>query len=294
MNKQYPRVAILLAAYNGSKWIKDQLSSILSQKHINVDIYISVDRSSDCTLEILDSVKKDNSNVYILPYGERFGGAAKNFYRLIKDVDISGYDFVGFSDQDDIWYEDKIYHAINSMKIYSCKAYSSDVIALWPNGTKKIIKKSFPQKKYDFIFESAGPGCTYVFDKKCFKEFKNFLLINWKKVSNIDYHDWLAYSFFRSKGYKWIIDDVPKMFYRQHSNNQLGAKFSWRSYFLRLKLIKEGWYLSQIKEITKVLGFPNITWRFLALNFFQTRRRKLDIFFMIFFILFFKEEKNSK
>lgn len=289
MKNNSTKVAILLAAYNGNKWIKEQLDSIFHQKEVQIDIYVSLDISTDNTMGLLESIRSTNSNLHILPYGQNFGGAAKNFYRLIRDVDFSNYDYVAFADQDDIWSDDKLYHGIKTMNINNAKAYSSDVIAFWPDGRKKLIKKSYPQKKYDFIFESAGPGCTYIFKTKNLLIFKNFLLSNWKEISTIDYHDWLVYSFFRSKGFKWLIDNKPKMLYRQHANNQLGANFSLKGYLSRFKLIKSGWYFKQIKLITTILKLPRISKKFIFMNLLETRRKKIDLFYILFFVIFLRK-----
>ena len=283
------KVAILLAAYNGNKWISEQLDSIFNQKKVQIDIYVSLDISTDKTMEVLESTRNTNNNLHILPYGQKFGGAAKNFYRLIKDVDFSNYDYVAYADQDDIWSDDKLYHGIKTMKINNAKAYSSDVIAFWPDGRKKLIKKSYPQRRYDFIFESAGPGCTYIFKTTNLLIFKNFLLSNWKEISTVDYHDWLSYSFFRANGFKWLIDNKPKMLYRQHENNQLGANFSLKGYLSRFRLIINGWYFKQIKLITTILKLPRISKRFILINLLETRRRKIDLFYILFITIFFKK-----
>jgi rhamnosyltransferase len=82
-------IAVLLATYNGMKWIEEQVESILNQQSVDVNIYISVDLSTDNTYQWCQDLAKQNVHVKVLPYGERFGGAAKNFFRLIRDVDFS-------------------------------------------------------------------------------------------------------------------------------------------------------------------------------------------------------------
>ena len=154
--------AVLLAAFNGEDWIEEQIESILNQKNIDVHIYVSLDISSDSTIEILNKIIDKDKRVILLPYGEKFGNAAKNFYRLIKDVDFSNYDFISFSDQDDIWKENKLQNSCKAIREKNCDGFSSNVLAFWPNGKIKLIKKSQPQVKYDYFFESAGPGCSYV------------------------------------------------------------------------------------------------------------------------------------
>ena len=127
MQNKLPRVAVLLAAYNGEQWIANQLDSIWSQEFVTVDVFISLDLSSDGTLTFLQNLEEKHYNLFLLPYGERFGGAAKNFYRLIKDVDVSAYDYVAFADQDDIWLPGKLYRGIRAMQSSKSTAFSSDV-----------------------------------------------------------------------------------------------------------------------------------------------------------------------
>ena len=89
-----PSVVVLLAAYNGIRWINDQINSILNQKQVNIVVYISVDLSSDGTYEWCKELASKNKLIKILPYGDQFGGAAKNFFRLIKEVDFNSYEYI--------------------------------------------------------------------------------------------------------------------------------------------------------------------------------------------------------
>lgn len=286
MQNKVPRVAVLLAAYNGEQWISYQLDSIWPQEGVTVDVFVSLDLSSDNTLSLLQSLECNHTNLFILSYGERFGSAAKNFYRLIKEVDLSTYDYVAFADQDDIWLPEKLCHGVEVMQSSGSKAYSSDVMAFWSNGRKKLIKKSYPQKKFDFLFESAGPGCTYIFRVESFLDFQDFVISHWAKVLEVE-HDWLAYAFFRSRDYKWLIDISPTMLYRQHEKNQFGANVSWAAYLFRLRLILNGWYALQVQTISQVLGLPPVSKSFIFSNFMQTRRKKRDAIIMLIFSLFF-------
>jgi len=280
-----PKIAILLAAYNGENWIVDQIKSILNQINVSIDIFVSIDFSTDNTFQLIKDLQYSNKNIEILKYGERFGGAAKNFYRLIKEVDVSKYDFVALSDQDDIWLPDKLYQGINKLKLIGFDAYSSDVIAFWSDGRTKLIKKSYPQKKYDFMFESAGPGCTYILKTTVMVEFQKFLLDNWLQINQIDLHDWLIYAFCRSNNFNWLIDSNVGLLYRQHDNNQFGANVSIRSYFTRLTLIKKGWYFGEVSKISNLLKLTTPDNLFVFSNFMQLRRTKRDS--LLLFIFYF-------
>ena len=94
MINKNPSIAVLLSAHNGICWIEEQVISILSQRDVSIKIFISIDRSTDNTFEWCKNFARKNNNINLLPYGEKFGGAAKNFFRLIRDVDFSYYDYI--------------------------------------------------------------------------------------------------------------------------------------------------------------------------------------------------------
>jgi rhamnosyltransferase len=289
--KKVPSVVVLLSAFNGITWIKRQIDTILAQKDVSIEIFISIDISIDDTYEWCSEISKKNKNITVLPYGKKFGGAAKNFFRLIRDVDLSNFDYISLSDQDDIWESNKIQHAIKTIENNDLDGYSSDVIAFWKNGREKLEKKSFPQKKYDYFFESAGPGCTYVLKKQPMLEFKKFLIGNWKKVNSIQLHDWIIYAYFRSQNFKWVIDDKPLMYYRQHRYNQFGLNSGLSAYLDRLKKVKSKWYRDEVLKIILILNKEtqqeiSLNGNFLIKNFWYLRRRPRDAIIFLFLNIF--------
>lgn len=241
------KIAVLLAAYNGERWIEEQLCSIQQQRNVEVTIFISVDLSQDKTLQVCERLALSDSRIVLLPYGEKFGGAAPNFYRLLKDVDFSSFDYVAFADQDDVWLADKLDRACSFL--VNCDIYSSNVTAFWPDGRVFLIDKAQPQVKYDFLFEAAGPGCTYVISCDAAICFKKFIIDNWSAVKEIALHDWLLYAYARVHQYRWIIDSRPGMRYRQHENNQVGANNTFSAAVKRYKLIKSKWYRNQVLKL---------------------------------------------
>ncbi len=247
------KVAILLATYNGIKYIKEQIDSILNQKEVDVTIFVSDDLSTDGTIEYLQNIYKDEKRLFYLGSYDKFGGASKNFFRLIKDVDFSNFDYISLADQDDIWYEDKLIRAINTIKDKQIDAYSSNVLAFWEDGKEIILEKAQTQVKYDYLFEAAGPGCTYVFTFKLANNIKEFLIKNWDKINQIDLHDWFLYGYSRENNYRWHIDEKPSMKYRQHTLNQVGANNGLNAKIKRLKKVFSSWYRNETKKIIKVL-----------------------------------------
>ena len=251
------KVAVLLALYNGMKWINEQVNSILNQKKVHVHIFISIDPSNDGSQEWAQKLACTNKQVTLLETNEKYGSAAPNFFRLIKDVDFSDYDFIAYADQDDIWNKNKLYRAIQIIKNNNYDAYSSNVIAFWPDGDKKLIKKSQAQVKWDFLFESAGPGCTFVLTKTLALDLKKFIIKNSKEMKLVWLHDWFTYAFARSNNYKWYIDEKPSLLYRQHLGNQVGANKGLSAIIYRAKFILAGKAMKQSSLLASLLDLEN-------------------------------------
>jgi rhamnosyltransferase len=281
-----------LASYNGKSFLYEQLDSILNQCEVNIHVFISVDLSTDGTYEWCKFQEKEHENVTVLDYGKHFGGAAKNFFRLIRDVDFSGFDYITFADQDDIWFPDKLIHGIRQMKKYNAEAYSANVIAFWENGREKLIDKAQPQREFDYLFEAAGPGCTYIFTNKSASLIK-YYINQFPKLDDFILHDCLSYAILRHNKYKWFIDSVPKMKYRKHDNNLIGANASLRGKLHRIQTILSGQafdYVAMLINVLKIYDL-NVSSRIgvlkLAVKANQLRRRKIDqVFAFIALIIY--------
>ena len=282
-----PSVAVLLAAYNGIRWIEEQIDTIFHQKEVDIDIYISVDVSSDGTYQWCQDLASKNTCVKVLPYGDHFGGAAKNFFRLIKDVDLKSYDYISLADHDDLGLPNKVSKAIKLIRDRKLEGYSSNVIAFWGDGREYLIKKSFAQKKFDYYFETPGPGCTFLFKQKSIQKFKKFLINNWTLVNEVKLHDWIIYAYFRALSMSWYIDKTSSIYYRQHEDNQVGANVGWKAYLSRLQLINNGWYRGEVQKIISLLKpyaqeTIDLDRFFLIINFYKLRRRLRDAMVLLF------------
>ncbi|MBC3271407.1 glycosyltransferase [Pseudomonas sp. SWRI81] len=251
------KVAILLAAYNGMAWLEEQIASILCQHGVELSLYISIDPSTDGTEAWCADLAARHDCVTVLPTEERYGGAARNFYRLVRDVDVEAFDFIAFSDQDDIWLPEKLKRAADVLATGEYCAYSSNVTAFWEDGRSVLLNKAQPQVAWDHLFEAAGPGCTYVLSRALARHLKQSMLINWPMLQNVTLHDWFCYAFARSHGYRWFIDPVPTMWYRQHENNQVGANTGIATLMVRYKKIHDGWWFNQVRLIVRLMGLDS-------------------------------------
>lgn len=292
-----PKVTVLLAAYNGMKWVDDQVKTILSQRDVDINLVVSVDKSSDGTEDYFLSLAKKDKRVTLLPLGDKFGGAGANFYRLIRDSNFDTADYIAFADQDDLWNLDKLKFSIDTLSEKKCSAFSSNVVAFWEDGSECLINKSQPQRKWDFWFESAGPGCTYVLSNQLANDLKAFCVNNYSELNKFLLHDWFIYAFTRINGYKWFISPESTMYYRQHENNQVGTNNNLKAYLKRIAQLKSGSFRSQVvllqtllmkigggrKPVVPAKGYCSSLALLSYINAF--RRRLRDRLALAFFIL---------
>lgn len=246
------KVAILMASYNGLVWLPEQLDSILNQQNVDVSLYVSDDLSQDGSYEYLQHISEHDGRVHLLPLTNKFGSAGKNFYRLIQDVDVSDYDYIAYADQDDIWNLDKLTHHIKLIQQHDLDGVSSNVLAFWANGKQKLINKSKSQRELDYLFESAGPGCTFLMTPWLVAKLKYLLTDSSSVAREVALHDWLAYAVCRASGRKWLIDEIATVQYRQHVSNVLGANSGFNAKINRMKKISEGWYRQEVLKVVNV------------------------------------------
>ena len=228
-------VNVLLAAYNGEKYIRQQIESILNQSQKPNKIFINIDQSQDKTVSVVQDLAIKNSKIQILNTDKRFGSAAANFINLIIDADLSDVDYIALADQDDVWKEDKLEKAIQKIE-QDFDGYSSNVEAFWADGKRKVLVKNQPQQNFDHLFESAGPGCTFVMNKKLALKLQQFIKKGYFNQLH-NYHDWLIHAFARSHNFKWYIDEYLSVEYRQHNANVFGANVGIRAFITRIRRV---------------------------------------------------------
>jgi glycosyltransferase involved in cell wall biosynthesis len=212
-----PTVAVLIATYNGEKYISEQLESIIRQQKVNVHIYISDDGSLDQTINIIKSyIKKYPKKIKKIFYNN-FKNAAKNFMYFGKRKLC--YKYYAYCDQDDVWFEKKLISAIKKINLgydlYGSRTINTDknlkIIGLSPDF------ENFKPNFNNALLQSFAGGNTMVFNHKVYKLLEKTDL---KKV--IVSHDWWTYVLATYCGKKVYFDRQPYIFYRQHENNIIG------------------------------------------------------------------------
>lgn len=212
-------VQILMSTYNGEKYIREQLDSILNQTYPEVKVLIRDDGSSDGTIAILEEYAVKYANVEY--YSGKNLGVIQSFLRLLKDSDDQAK-YYAFADQDDVWLPEKIEKAIemleNNTETSMPLLYCSDVYVT--DEALNVIKIDKKQARPSFgnaLVQNICTGCTAVMNH----ELRD--IINQTKPVNIVMHDWWFYLTASLHG-NVIYDHNPYMYYRQHGNNEWGAK----------------------------------------------------------------------
>ncbi len=239
------RVQVLLSTYNGEKYIREQLDSILAQKDVEVSILIRDDGSTDSTIDIVEEYCSKYSDIKLIKGSNM--GACKSFFELFKEAD-TGYDYYALADQDDYWYQDKLSVACDRLSkvdnkdnkplLYCCEADITDE-NLNTSGKAKDTNNSkattYSTKKPGFgnaLIENIARGGSVVFNPTLLG------MIRMDAPGDCYMHDWWLYLIASCFG-KAIHDNRAYYKYRQHKDNVLGASTS------KLKILKRR--LSQSK-----------------------------------------------
>lgn len=214
-------VAVLMSTYNGEKYIREQVYSILNQKDVEVNLYIRDDGSTDKTLDILSEFKK---SILRISKGENLR-PARSFMELLYSVP-DNYDYYALSDQDDIWEENKLIEAIIKLEDNKKMLYTSNQLLVDSLGNSLGLKYS-PNYTVDVspigVFRTnCFTGCTMVMTQHfrkiiCLKEHRPE-----SDIFKLKMHDeWLA---FIASIYDGLYYDRRSfIYYRQHENNVIGA-----------------------------------------------------------------------
>lgn len=224
-----PRVDILMATYNGERFIGEQIKSIQAQTYRNWRIMVSDDCSSDATLDVVKRYGVDDDRIRIVSEGIRYGGAKENFFALLGK---SNADYVMFCDQDDVWRNDKIAVEMDAILNYeqscgrSCPVMAHSNLALIdgdgrPLGStmRDLISDAdyFRISLAQLLFTNVVTGCTMILNRACIDE-----CLKIDCLDNISMHDWWIALVACILGERIYIDECL-VFYRQHTNNVVGA-----------------------------------------------------------------------
>jgi len=232
--KRNTSIVILLATYNGEEFLAQQINSILNQTNTNWKLLIHDDNSTDNTTHIIKQYqKKYPDKIHFFDDTASFNSASANFNFLLKKAYS---EYIMFCDQDDIWLPRKIELTFEKIKEMEKKYEDSPLLvhtdlkivdselnpvanSYWKYQNINPHKDAFTQ----LLVQNTITGCTVMINK-------NAAELASPVPNNIIMHDWWIGLVVRKFGHISQIDEST-ILYRQHKNNDTGAK-KYSKYFI--------------------------------------------------------------
>ncbi len=223
------KIAILMATFNGEKYLEEQIDSLLAQTSRSWELFIHDDQSGDQTPEIIDRyAHRYPERIHILE-GPACGTARDNFFYLMKNVRAP---YLMFCDQDDVWMPEKIEKTLCRMKemesqekteipllVFSDLAVADEQMNILAE--RMSVYQNLPPERVrlkNLMIQNVITGCTVMINRTLAE-----LALKPEKAEGIIMHDWwcaLAAACFGRIAYV----DSALVLYRQHAQNSVGAK----------------------------------------------------------------------
>lgn len=212
-------VSIAMTTFNGEKFLREQLDSIMGQTCSNIEIRIVDDCSTDKTRDILRSYEEKYKSKITVYCNTSNIGLVKNFE---KAINCCKGEYIALCDQDDIWNPHKIERLVNEIGKYSL--IYSDASLIDERGrqyvTSRCSEYNLNNKSdlefNDLVFKNLVIGCTCLFKKD--------LLIDVMPIPEYEiFHDWwISIVALKRDGIKYLDENLVQ--YRQHESNLYGQR----------------------------------------------------------------------
>lgn len=226
------KVQILMSTYNGERYLRTQLDSIVRQTIEEKTLLIRDDGSTDNTMDILREYQERYA--WIEVYQGNNLGVQKSFFELIEKSDPMA-DYIAFADQDDDWMPEKLERAVNKLREITLINNEEEFPLLYCGSQIMVDEQLQPLdvtvsrivRKPAFgnaLVQNICTGCTAVINQNLAKLIRENIPAN---IDAIVMHDWWLYLTASCFG-EVYYDDVPYICYRQHGKNAHGAILSKR------------------------------------------------------------------
>lgn len=201
------KISVVMATYNGSRFIREQIDSILPQLKNVDELIISDDGSSDGTSAIVESYN-DSRIIFIPNKGKK--GVAGNFENGLKSA--TG-DFIFLCDQDDIWFPDKVEKVVEKLKSAGCILHNAQLVDSDGKITGQDLFSIYGSRSgfWKNLTRNTFVGCCMAFRREILEHALPF-------PEKITMHDmWIA--LISEKRASTALIHEPLMFYRRHESN---------------------------------------------------------------------------
>lgn len=219
-------ISVAMTTYNGERYIKEQLESIINQTRKVDEIIIFDDCSKDKTVQIIREAIKETEIKIFLTVNEKNVGYIENFRRAIEK---STGDYIFLCDQDDVWMNDKVEKMLDIMEKYDIRVLFTQYDMIDSKG-KKINAKEYRfngEKKYGgkeikkislerLVFGNIVPGCTYCFTS----DIKDYYM---RIIERPIIHDYSIALIGACIGKSYYYNEKT-IYYRIHNSNTIGIQ----------------------------------------------------------------------
>lgn len=232
MSSANPKVAILLATRNGAAFLAEQLTSFRAQTYSNWELLVSDDGSTDATIDILNGFARSVSQKVQVRPGPQLG-FWQNFVSLVRSDDMEG-DLFAYSDQDDIWFAEKLAKAVawfEGLRDNRPALYFTRTELIQSDGTAAGFSPLFTRAPSfrNALVQNIGGGNTMVFNRAALQALRA-TPVDAALIS----HDWWTYQVITGIGGAVHYDVWPSLKYRQHGENLVGSNIGLRARLIRL------------------------------------------------------------
>lgn len=257
------KTSVAMCTYNGEKFLKKQLDSILNQSHLINEIIICDDGSIDSTVSILNQYKEKHPDIFKIFINEENLKSVKNFEKAIS---LCENDIIFLCDQDDIWVEDKVQKMITvfnkkkEISVICTNGYvideddkELDVLTLW-DFPKFVIENGY---RFDYfnilnLNDNFCTGATMAFRK----ELKKYIFPI-PNIENVHHDGWIG--LVATLQNKLFFLDEKLIYYRKHPSQQVGNVFFENTEKARKNITS---YMSIDKEIKTFKDYKKFLKRF--------------------------------
>ena len=222
-----PEVEVLLATYNGEKYLVEQLDSLLAQTYQNWRITAADDGSTDSTRRILEEYAAKDGRITLLPPATPHGSACANFMSLLRQ---STADYIMFCDQDDVWRPEKIQYEMRAMRATENRAPNIPILVATDltvvTSDLKVLSESFwSYQNLDpsftgfksLVAQSLVTGCTVLVNRALVNH------VRYQMADDMIMHDWWLSLIAAAFGKICMLEEKTVL-YRQHGSNSVGAE----------------------------------------------------------------------
>ncbi|MBE6466267.1 glycosyltransferase family 2 protein [Denitrobacterium detoxificans] len=228
------RICILLATYQGERFVRQQLDSLVAQTHADWVCVAQDDCSADATFDILQEYAQANGKFTVMRAPKRQGGAKQNFFSLIAYAQehMADVDYFAFCDQDDIWLPNKLADSLEALRqleaaldgapaaiCTDAQVVAEDGSEIAPSYLAYTARDTRMVEFNNLLVENMAPGCTMLVNRACFMNVRPPC----EGLEAVEMHDWWTMLVAASLGAVAVLPQVT-MKYRQHGDNSLGAQ----------------------------------------------------------------------